>query len=304
MAISDINRAMAAYSQPSEFDRTAWKTAYDIANGLTGAENNRITANRNQLGYVNALRQYQNALQTDPSSIEATVAQNLYNQANYGINTETLQGADELAKAQARYAYDPTGRLRNPEEIAQLAYQNNALQSPYGKLAAHQQLAQYYANQANALAPFNPETASIYGYQGGKPYLYEQGNLVTPDGKMIAENPAVDQVQSLYTVPADSKYAQALELAQLRNDYTLGQIQARGELGQAKQENWANHRNTEADWKIASGYIDQAFSTANGDQKILSTQIGALVNAYPNLKEQIGKAVQIRLAQAQATPTN
>lgn len=31
MAISDINKAMGLYAQPSEFDQNAWKTAFDMA---------------------------------------------------------------------------------------------------------------------------------------------------------------------------------------------------------------------------------------------------------------------------------
>lgn len=138
MAISDINKAMALYAQPTEFDQNAWKTAFDIANAFTGAENSRTIANENARKHQENLatsdwrvkfqnneyqtgigtnnvkladlkRLYSNALQTDPSAIQATIAQNNFNTTQYKIGEQGILGQHEAAKLVSQYGFDKNG---------------------------------------------------------------------------------------------------------------------------------------------------------------------------------------------------
>lgn len=181
MAISDINRAMAAYSQPSEFDQNAWKTAFDIANGFTNAEHNRTRANdaarayqenmatsANRVNYMNwdfgnkqamgdlkladTRRLYQNALQTDPSAVQATIAQNHYSTTSNNVANQSLQGNQEAQQIYAKYAFDANGKPRTWNEIYQTAQADGVTpQNMYAITPFSQAALQARANQQAAL---------------------------------------------------------------------------------------------------------------------------------------------------------
>lgn len=148
MAISDINKMMAMYAQPTEFDQNAWKNAFDIANAFTGAENSRTIANENARKHQENLatqdwrvkfqnnayetgigtnnvkladlqRLYSNALQTDPSAIQSTIAQNNFNTTQYKIGEQGILGQDEAAKLVSQYGFNPDGTVRSMPQVYQ-----------------------------------------------------------------------------------------------------------------------------------------------------------------------------------------
>lgn len=150
MAISDINKMMAMYAQPTEFDQNAWKTAFDIANAFTGAENSRTIANENARKHQENLatqdwrvkfqnneyetgigtnnvkladlqRLYSNALQTDPSAIQSTIAQNNFNTTQYKIGEQGILGQDEAARLVSQYGFNPDGTVRSMPQVYQAA---------------------------------------------------------------------------------------------------------------------------------------------------------------------------------------
>lgn len=52
------------------------------------------------LNFLDQNRKYENALQTDPSQIQSTIAQNNFNAANYGFQHSQLDGSNQLLLAQ------------------------------------------------------------------------------------------------------------------------------------------------------------------------------------------------------------
>lgn len=132
MAISDINKMMAMYAQPTEFDQNAWKNAFDIANAFTNAENNRTVAEANKVKTEDLKRLYSNALQTDPSSIQSTIAQNNFNTTQYKIGEQGILGQDEMIKALQSYGINPDGTARTiPEAYAAMQADGKNLVNPY-----------------------------------------------------------------------------------------------------------------------------------------------------------------------------
>lgn len=176
MAISDINKAMAMYAQPTEFDQSAWKTAFDIANSFTNAENNRTTANenarkhqelldtqawrtaytnnqyetgigKNKIELADLQRTYNNALKTDPSSIQALIAQNNYVTTSSNLARDGLLGQDELTKAVQNYGLNPDGTYRTYSQMYQAMQADGKSLSPYAFMPIHQAAGQDQANQ-------------------------------------------------------------------------------------------------------------------------------------------------------------
>lgn len=176
MAISDINKAMAMYAQPTEFDQSAWKTAFDIANAFTSAENNRTTANenarkhqelldtqawrtaytnnqyetgigKNKIELADLQRTYNNALKTDPSSIQALIAQNNYVTTSSNLARDGLLGQDELIKAIPSYGFNPDGTYRTLPKMHQAMQADGKSLSPHALISVHQAAGQEQANQ-------------------------------------------------------------------------------------------------------------------------------------------------------------
>ncbi|MGX2968696.1 hypothetical protein ACWIVU_01040 [Ursidibacter arcticus] len=258
MAISDINKAMAYYAQPSTYDQNAWKTAFDISNAFAETsekhrqnrenlatsdwrvayQNNNFETGigKNNISLADLRRVYNNALQTDPSQVASTIANNNYNTTNHNLNTQKLQGEDQRIQIEAKYRYDPLGRMRTDEEVYNLAVQNGDLTSNYAKANSQQALQKYYTDTASVIAPFNPQTAGNFGYQAGLPYMVDnQNNLVLGStGEVIAKNLSPEQIASLYPRPLSQKEK---ELA-LRQQYTLESIAARQQGALEKQQSW------------------------------------------------------------------
>lgn len=308
------------YNPPSDFDKDGWKKAFDISNAFAytsekhrANRENLATSDwrvqnvnngyqtgieKNNLNIAELQRQYGNALATDPSAIQATIAKNNYDGFNSNINLEKLRGTDELARIEAKYRYDPLGRIRDDETVRNLALQNGDLTAPYAIVDSNQHLQQYYTNMAQKLASVNPNLASQYGYQSGVPFLVEEGNLVSPEGRVVAQNFTPEQTQRLYAPPLSPKVAEAQGIAEARLPYTLQAIEARAQNALEKQQAWKEHKSLDADWKVANGFIDNVFSNTT-DPVAIRSQIGTLVSTYPHLKEEIARAVQLKLSQGQ-----
>ncbi|MGX3066025.1 hypothetical protein [Ursidibacter arcticus] len=264
MAISDINKAMAYYAQPSAYDQNAWKTAFDISNAFAETsekhrqnrenlatsdwrvayQNNNFETGigKNNISLADLRRVYNNALQTDPSQVASTIANNNYNTTNHNLNTQKLQGEDQRIQIEAKYRYDPLGRMRSDEEVHNLALQNGDLTSNYAKANLQQVLQKYYTDTASVIAPLNPQMAGNFGYQAGLPYMVDnQNNLVVGStGEVIAQNLSPEQIASLYRQPSSQKVQEAQELAKLKHQYTLDAINARQQGALEKQQNWAS----------------------------------------------------------------
>lgn len=225
MAISDINKAMALYAQPTQFDQNAWKTAFDIANAFTNAENNRTVANENARKHQENLatsdwrvkfqnneyqtgigtnnvkladlkRLYNNALQTDPSSIAATISQNQLNQAKNLNGITEQQGIAQWNSLAPKLLVDEFGRPRINEQIFQLARQQQNL----NPVILQQLLGDYQkkaAEQALQIAPYNPQFASNTRALAGLSdfTLGPNGDLINANSGAIMGNIA-DPVQA------------------------------------------------------------------------------------------------------------
>lgn len=125
MSILDINRAMAAYAQPTQFDQNAWKMAFDISNAFANTsethrqnrenlatsdwrvayQNNQFDngIKQNDLKTAELQRLYDNNVKTDPSYIAATIAQNNYATTNYDLNRQGILGQDESLRFIRQY---------------------------------------------------------------------------------------------------------------------------------------------------------------------------------------------------------
>lgn len=159
MAISDINKTMALYAQPTQFDQNAWKTAFDIANAFTNAENNRITTEANKVKTEDLKRLYHNALQTDPSAIASTISQNQLNQAKNLNGITEQQGIAQWNSLAPKLLVDENGRVRTAEQVFNLANQQQNL----NPVILQQLLGNYQkqaTEQALQIAPYNPQFAS------------------------------------------------------------------------------------------------------------------------------------------------
>lgn len=159
MAISDINKAMALYAQPTEFDQNAWKTAFDIANAFTNAENNRTVAEANKVKTEDLKRLYSNALQTDPSAIQATISENQLNRAKNLNGITEQQGIAQWNNLAPKLLVDEFGRPRTNEQVFHLARQQQNLNP-----VILQKLLENYQKQAGEqalqIAPYNPQYAA------------------------------------------------------------------------------------------------------------------------------------------------
>lgn len=173
MAISDINKAMGLYAQPSEFDQNAWKTAFDMADRFAQAsEKHRANVenlatqdarlrhqnweflNKEKVGDLNYLdkqRQYNNALQTDPSNIQATIAGNQYTTTSSDIARQGLLGQQELTQKLSQYALNPDGTYRSlPEAYSAMIAAGEKL-SPEAFSSVYQSGMQQRTNEQAAL---------------------------------------------------------------------------------------------------------------------------------------------------------
>ncbi|THA14890.1 hypothetical protein [Rodentibacter pneumotropicus] len=201
MAISDINKLMAMYTQPTEFDQNAWKTAFDISNAFTNANNNRTSADENA-------RKHRENLATEDWRTAYQKADFLdrTNQANWNIDTRnaTQQGAINFTNAQNqanaaaqnnaytqhnaiadswRMITDAVqangGRMPTQEELFNIARANpNINPALFANVASQYQ--NWAGNQARMLAPVNPQAASQYNVLGGitPNMLDNNGNVV------------------------------------------------------------------------------------------------------------------------------
>lgn len=140
MAIKDITNLMTLYSQPTSFDRDAWRTAQSIADGFTQLKNNNIQMQRNQ----QMLQQGQ-------------LQQQLTNQQ--------IEASNWLSQNQ----YDTTGRLLNPEELFNLAITTG---NPTLINSLVPQLKSFYQSEQQRTATLDPNIASVYGYQSGNTGYY------------------------------------------------------------------------------------------------------------------------------------
>lgn len=225
MAISDINKTMALYAQPTQFDQNAWKTAFDIANAFTNAENNRTVANENARKHQENLatsdwrvkfqnneyqtgigtnnvkladlkRLYNNALQTDPSSIAATISQNQLNQAKNLNGITEQQGIAQWNNLAPELLVDENGRARTAEQVFNLANQQQNLNPVILQklLGDYQKKA---AEQALQIAPYNPQFASNTRALAGLSdfTLGPNGDLINANSGAIMGNIA-DPVQA------------------------------------------------------------------------------------------------------------
>lgn len=159
MAISDINKAMALYAQPTEFDQNAWKTAFDIANAFTITENNRAVAEANKVKTEDLKRLYSNALQTDPSAIQATISENQLNRAKNLNGITEQQGIAQWNNLAPKLLVDEFGRPRTNELVFHLARQQQNL----NPVILQKLLGNYKkqaAEQALQIAPHNPQYAA------------------------------------------------------------------------------------------------------------------------------------------------
>lgn len=312
MAISDISKAMALYAQPSEFDQSAWKKSFDIANAFADmSEKHR--ANRENLATEDWRVAYlKNNYDT------GIVKNNTETQRNH-ILQEQEAGADEWAKVVAEYGYDPAGRLRNSEEIVNLARADGKLLNPYAINAANAQLGNYFQGMVNAVTPFNPNLGNNYAQQAGFNYgIDAQGRLINSLGAPLSgalDNAQLQQLFSGQFTPnvgnATGKLSQA-ELAALYQQNKLDLLRERYELEgqnialrnkyhqQAAQEKQASQQARQinaAEQKQVDELISQAVASAYGDKAKLNATLGAIVQRYPHLKDHIGRqaAMQMQL---------
>lgn len=154
MAISDITKIMAMYNPPSDFDQDGWKKAFDISNAFA-ATSEKHRANRENLatsdwrvqnmnnGYQTGIeknnlsiaelqRQYGNALATDPSAIQATIAKNNHAVTGYDMGRDSLQGQQEYLQLKQKYAFNADGSPRTEPEMYQAMLADGVTpQSPY-----------------------------------------------------------------------------------------------------------------------------------------------------------------------------
>ncbi|MDC2824620.1 hypothetical protein PHA51_01015 [Rodentibacter pneumotropicus] len=143
MAISDINKMMAMYTQPTEFDQNAWKTAFDISNAFTNANNDRTLADENarKLRENLATEDWRTAYQkadfldrknlanwnvttrdaTQQGAIDATKAMNSYNTTQHDVGNKALLGQNELVELRAKFGKPGESQMefyeRLPEEV-------------------------------------------------------------------------------------------------------------------------------------------------------------------------------------------
>lgn len=144
MSIADIFKIQQSYNLHNKFnDQTDWQEAFKIANSFAETSE-KHRANRENLAtsdwrvnYQNnayqtgiqkddlevkeLARLYGNALKTDPSMIESTIAQNKYNTNQYTIGQKGLLGQDEAASLIAKYGFNPDGSVRTMPQVYQAA---------------------------------------------------------------------------------------------------------------------------------------------------------------------------------------
>lgn len=165
MAISEINRAMSAMAQPTEFDQSAWKKAFDISNAFNTASNNAINYADNALkhnenlatsdwrtayknnGYEQGIKQnglktadlqrlYSNALKTDPSLIQATIAQNNFATTGSTIANKEALGQEQLMGLLHQHGFNTDGTAKTlPETWQAMQSAGVDMNNPY--VASH-----------------------------------------------------------------------------------------------------------------------------------------------------------------------
>lgn len=299
MAISDINKAMAMYAQPTEFDQNAWKTAFDIANAFTSAENNRTTANENA-------RKHQELLDTQAWR---TAYANAQNQANTVAQQNTLtqqQGIQQFYQLTPQLMVDENGRARSNEEIFNIARQNQNLNP-----ALYQQLFGNYQKEAQTnaqeMAHINPQMASQYRTMAGlSPNLVDNsGNVINFNSGEVVGTVSPDQLanfasgnyweNTLLAQKAIQEAQKAQAVAEARLPYTLEAIEARANAALNKQDNWQQHKTNDAELKSVNETIAQIVANARGDKTQINSSLGVLAQSYPHLKDHIGKQAAIQM---------
>ena len=278
MAISDINKAMGLYVQPSEFDQNAWKTAFDMADRFAqSSEKHR--ANRENL----ATSDWRVALQNATNQTGIAEQQNKLTQAN-----AIQQGWDFLQQN----AIDENGRARTAEELFTLAQRQKLNPALYAQLFSANQ--DYAQNAAQEIAPINPQMASQFRAMAGlSPNIVDnQGNVInlnsgavvgtTPNPYTLASFGAGKAGQGFENIFKAQQEAQKAEaIAKARLPYTLAEIDARGENSRERQENWANIKQNSA---LSKEFGEALTNSANYDgvltQESFAKELGKLVNKY------------------------
>lgn len=293
MAISDINKAMAMYAQPSEFDQTAWKTAFDLANGFTTAAENGRKHNENM-----ATQDWRVAMTNALDQAKSAESQN---------NLIQQQGLKQGLDFYHKNAVDAQGRVRTPEEMLNLANKNQTL-NPYlfsQLLSANQQ---YAKNTAQETAQFNPQMASQYlALAGLSPNTVDNsGNVINFNtgetiGQILDPNLLTQYVAgnawqgSQAAIKAQQEAEKAKAVAEARLPATLEAIQARGQNAMDKQNGWIGYQQDQAAMKAIDQAVKNIVSVSGGDKAKLNDALSALVGQYPNLKDYIGQQAAIEL---------
>ena len=304
MAISDINKMMAMYAQPTEFDQNAWKTAFDIANAFTGAENSRTIANENA-------RKHQENLATQDWRVNYANAQHQANTAKQQNALTEQQGIAQWYQISPQVMMDENGRVRTDEEKFNIARQNFTLNP-----ALYQQLLQNYQTSAQNIAQenamINPQFSSKTRVMAGlAPNIVDnQGNVTNFQSGALLGQFTVPQDMANYASgnywqnelaaqKAQQEAQKAEAIAEARLPYILKGIEARAEAAQQKQDNWQQYKIDGAKQKKIDESIDQAVANAMGDKAKVNASLTALVNQYPEMRDYIGRHAVLKLQKHQ-----
>lgn len=279
MAISDINKAMGLYAQPSEFDQNAWKTAFDMADRFAQTSE-KHRANRENLD----TSIWRVALQNATNQAGAAEQQNKLTQAN-----AMQQGWDFLQQN----AVDQNGRVRNAEELFNLAQHQKLNPALYAQLFAANQ--NYAQNAAQEIAPINASMASQYRTMAGlSPNLVDnEGNVINfnsgatvgtiPDPYTLASFGAGKTWQGFENIfKAQQEAEKARAVAEARLPSTLAAIEARGQNALDRQENWAGIKQNSALAKEFGEALSNSVDLKSGDftQEAFAKELSNLVNKY------------------------
>ena len=300
MAISDINKMMAMYAQPTEFDQNAWKTAFDIANAFTGAENSRTIANENA-------RKHQENLATQDWRVNYANAQHQANTAKQQNALTEQQGIAQWYQISPQVMMDENGKVRTDEEKFNIARQNFTLNP-----VLYQQLLQNYQTSAQNIAQenamINPQFSSQTRVMAGlAPNIVDnQGNVTNFQSGALLGQFTVPQDMANYASgnywqnelaaqKARQEAQKAQAIAEARLPSTLEAIEERAKAAQQKQDNWQQYKINEAKQKQIDESIAQAVANAMGDKAKVNASLTALVNQYPEARDYIGRKAVLEM---------
>lgn len=292
MAVSDIFKYQHAYNTNGTFDdKSDWKTAFDIANGFTSAANNQTISLENW-------RKHEENMATKDNRVANMNAGFLSDTAKQHYDFNSWQGKQQYLDAMAKYQYDPSGRLRTPEEIRTLMYQNGEQLNAHAQAVANDAYRAYLGNAGQQIAPINPALASTFGVQAGMPWqLNADGSVVNfHSGQEVGKLPAnIDPAMfatgngySAHTaqLKAEQEAARKVAEAQQKYDHQLAIAQAKAEAqADAKiraYENYREHQN-----QLNGGKQDEAISKLfDGEKGILSSSMDLDINGVGTMNPQ------------------